>query len=54
MTEGHRCVPGEAARVSKAVVAQLVERVLGKDEVIGSIPILGFKKNREPGLVIND
>ena len=26
---------------SRAVVAQLVERVLGKDEVIGSIPING-------------
>ena len=32
------------ARVKKyAVVAQLVERVLGKDEVIGSIPINGSR-----------
>ena len=28
---------------SRAVVAQLVERVLGKDEVIGSIPINGSR-----------
>ena len=27
--------------ILKAHVAQLVERILGKDEVIGSIPIVG-------------
>ena len=27
-----------------AHVAQLVEHILGKDEVIGSIPIVGFLK----------
>ena len=27
--------------LSDAYVAQLVERILGKDEVIGSIPIVG-------------
>ena len=32
-----------AAENFKADVAQLVERVLGKDEVIGSIPINGSR-----------
>jgi hypothetical protein len=30
-------------RAVNAAVAQLVERVLGKDEVMGSIPISSFK-----------
>ena len=30
-----------AARSAKADVAQLAERVLGKDEVTGSIPVIG-------------
>ena len=30
----------------QAQVAQLVEHVLGKDEVMGSIPILGSTQNR--------
>jgi hypothetical protein len=32
---------GEAGRPVSAWVAQLVERVLGKDEVTGSIPVPG-------------
>ena len=32
-----------------AVVAQLVERVLGKDEVIGSIPINGSRFSSSAG-----
>ena len=34
---------GESAkkRAAKADVAQLAERVLGKDEVTGSIPVIG-------------
>ncbi|GEM_PF-1671347 len=31
--------------VSKAHVAQLVEHVLGKDEVTGSIPVMGSIRN---------
>ena len=33
------CERGE--RLAKADVAQLAERVLGKDEVTGSIPVIG-------------
>ena len=33
-----------------ARVAQSVERVLGKDEVIGPIPIMGSSTNQEAGL----
>ena len=35
------CTAGEAGRPVDAWVAQLVERVLGKDEVTGSIPVPG-------------
>jgi hypothetical protein len=35
-------VPGWVAR-KFAVVAQMVERVLGKDEVTGSIPVNGSR-----------
>ena len=33
----------------KALVAQLVERVLGKDEVTGSIPVEGFNQAKPKG-----
>ena len=32
-----------AAKEAKADVAQLAERVLGKDEVTGSIPVIGSR-----------
>ena len=35
--------PGEWRFLNFAVVAQLVERVLGKDEVTGSIPVNGSR-----------
>ena len=33
-----------------AHVAQLVEHVLGKDEVTGSIPVMGSRKNSRPAV----
>ena len=35
------------AREAKADVAQLAEHVLGKDEVTGSIPVIGSTVTRE-------
>jgi putative endonuclease len=43
VTEGHRSAPGGAWSKKFAVVAQLVERVLGKDEVTGSTPVNGSR-----------
>ena len=40
---GVNLTPGRAGFLSRAVVAQLVERVLGKDEVTGSIPVNGSR-----------
>jgi hypothetical protein len=37
------CIAGDAGRPVRAWVAQLVERVLGKDEVTGSIPVPGSR-----------
>ena len=34
------------SRSIAAHVAQSVEHILGKDEVTGSIPVVGFAKNR--------
>jgi hypothetical protein len=34
----------------QAHVAQLVEHVLGKDEVTGSIPVMGSLKNSRPAV----
>ena len=34
-------IPHSPFRIQKADVAQLAERVLGKDEVTGSIPVIG-------------
>ena len=36
---------GWASKPGPAHVAQSVEHILGKDEVMGSIPIVGFVKN---------
>ena len=36
-----RCVQRPIKKITYAHVAQLVERVLGKDEVTGSIPVMG-------------
>src|SRR5262249_6704265 len=38
---------GRSAEGAKADVAQLAERVLGKDEVTGSIPVIGSSKSRQ-------
>ena len=35
------------AKKEQAHVAQLVEHVLGKDEVTGSIPVMGSKRTRD-------
>ncbi len=46
MAEGHRFAPAGLPRLGrfyKAVVAQLVERVLGKDEVTSSILVNGSR-----------
>jgi hypothetical protein len=43
--DGTRPVPSALTRES-AAVAQLVERFLGKDEVMGSIPISSFSPER--------
>jgi hypothetical protein len=43
-----RKIPKEGTRIS-AWVAQLVERVLGKDEVTGSIPVPGSRILMEVG-----
>ena len=40
---GARSCQGKVGITSRAVVAQLVERVLGKDEVTGSIPVNGSR-----------
>ena len=48
-SRGSRCCvvsSGHVVSVRVAHVAQLVEHVLGKDEVIGSIPIMGSRLNR--------
>ena len=37
----------EALWISSAHVAQLAEHVLGKDEVSGSIPLVGSSKSRQ-------
>ena len=51
MTEGHRSAPGQPERLlSFAVVAQLVERVLGKDEVTSSILVNGSRVLQLGGL----
>ena len=42
-------VEGVAAEIRLlAHIAQLVEHILGKDEVIGSIPIVGSRKREHP------
>src|SRR6266478_947924 len=38
------------AKKEQAHVAQLVEHVLGKDEVTGSIPVMGSLKNSRPAV----
>jgi hypothetical protein len=40
----------DKSSVVSAQVAQLVEHVLGKDEVGGSIPLLGLLRTYAPGL----
>ena len=40
-----RDVTGRANGLLVAYIAQLVEHVLGKDEVSGSIPLVGSKKH---------
>ena len=42
---GRSCERSE--RLAKADVAQLAERVLGKDEVTGSIPVIGSTECRK-------
>jgi hypothetical protein len=44
---------GEIRETDSAWVAQLVERVLGKDEVTGSIPVPGSRVRRflRPGSI---
>ena len=41
---------GAARERTRAAVAQLVERVLGKDEVMGPTPISSFEKLRNQGI----
>ena len=36
-----RCVQRPIEKITYAHVAQLVEHILGKDEVTGSIPVMG-------------
>jgi hypothetical protein len=48
-----KSLSGEARR-AKADVAQLAERVLGKDEVTGSIPVIGSIDDAEHDVVSNE
>jgi hypothetical protein len=44
------CCGGQGNKTDLAWVAQLVERVLGKDEVTGSIPVPGSRISRRRGV----
>jgi hypothetical protein len=44
------CCLGQGSETDLAWVAQLVERVLGKDEVTGSIPVPGSRISERRGV----
>ena len=49
-----RCVQRPIKKTTYAHVAQLVEHVLGKDEVTGSIPVMGSRRRNTQTIVRED